>query len=332
VPLALAVAVTSPWLASWLLKDARYAWVFVLGGVAFLAAILNGVLLATLSARGDIVRMAGSNMLGTVCGLLIFAPAAVKWGVTGGLFAASAVYLCSLLLTLILISSSTLVRVRDFIGRFDRAEARRIAAFYPMLVLHAVMSPLSLILIREHVASSLSLESAGLWQACWRLSETYLMVVMSSVTTQFMPRLGEVVNYPDRLRAEMLRTLGAAVAATAVCALAIFLFREWIIKLIFSSAFLPVADLIPMQLVGDVLKMGGVTLGYVLVATLRARWYMVIAVVNPAVFVGVARVLDVTHGVHGVTIAYAVSSLIQLVLSVVALRDLMFVRGSAHVR
>jgi polysaccharide transporter, PST family len=122
------------------------------------------------------------------------------------------------------------------------------------------------------------------------------------------------------------------VAATAVCALAIFLFREWIIKLIFSSAFLPVADLIPMQLVGDVLKMGGVTLGYVLVATLRARWYMVIAVVNPAVFVGVARVLDVTHGVHGVTIAYAVSSLIQLVLSVVALRDLMFVRGSAHVR
>jgi polysaccharide transporter, PST family len=191
VPLALAVAVTSPWLASWLLKDARYAWVFVL------AAILNGVLLATLSARGDIVRMAGSNMLGTVCGLLIFAPAAVKWGVTGGLFAASAVYLCSLLLTLILISSSTLVRVRDFIGRFDRAEARRIAAFYPMLVLHAVMSPLSLILIREHVASSLSLESAGLWQACWRLSETYLMVVMSSVTTQFMPRSAARRNAED---------------------------------------------------------------------------------------------------------------------------------------
>jgi PST family polysaccharide transporter len=331
-PVALAVIVASPWLASWLLKDVDYAWVFVLGAIGILAAILNAVLLSALSARGEITRVVGSNMLATVIGVLVFAPAAVRWGLTGGLYASSAIYLLSLLVTLVLISRSSLIRLRDFIGRFDRVEGRRIAAFYPMLIFHAVTAPLSLILIREHVASTLGLESAGLWQACWRLSETYLMVVMSSVTTQFMARLGEVSNFPDRLRAEVLRTLGAAVGITSVFALGIFLLRDWIVKIVFSSAFLPVADLMPIQLFGDVLKMGGWTLGFVLVATLRVRWYITIAVVCPVVFIALARILGVMQGVQGVTTAYVIAGLVQCILSVIALRHLLFLRGGTHDR
>jgi polysaccharide transporter, PST family len=332
LPTALLVAAASPWLSSWLLKDPGYAWVFVLGALGLLAAILNAVLLAALSARGDIAKAVGSNILATVCGLLVFAPAAMLWGITGGLYASSAIYLFSLLVTLILVSRSTLISVRDFVGRFDRAQARRIAGFYPMLIVHAVTVPLSLILIREHVTSSLSLEAAGLWQACWRLSETYLMVVMSSVTTQFMARLGEVVNFPDRLRAEVLRTLGAAVGATAALALGIFVFREWIVRLVFSPAFLPVADLIPMQLVGDLLKMMGWTLGFALVATVRSGWYITIEIVVPLVFILAARALGSGMGVSGVTMAYAIAGLVQCILAVVALRDVIFLRGQTHER
>lgn len=332
IPTALAVTVASPWLASWLLKDSSYSWAFVLGALSILAVILNAVLLGALSARGDIVRVVMSNIVAAIVGVSLFAPASIYWGVTGGLFASGGLYLCSLVVTLILVYGSPLISLRDFIGPFDRVEGRRIASFYPMLIVHAVTTPLSLILIRDHVASTLSLESAGLWQACWRLSETYLAVVMSSVTTQFMVRLGESANFPDRLRSEMLKTLGLAVGATVVIAAGIFLFRDLIVRILFSSAFLPVADLIGVQLVGDVLKMTGHTLGFVLVATLRSGWYIAIDIVVPIVFVVLARVLGSDAGVSGVTAAYVIAGLVHCILSVIALRDLFFFRGHAHER
>jgi len=328
LPTAVLMALASPWLASWLLKDSAFAWVFVLGGFGVLAAILNAVLLAVLTTRGEITRVVSSNIAATICGVLVFAPAAMHWGVRGGLYASSTIYILMLVVTLIMRTGTKVVSLRDFIGKFDRGEARRIAGFYPMLVFHAAMAPLSLILIREHVTSQLSLEAAGLWQACWRLSETYMMVVMMSVTTQFMARLGEVANSPVRLRAEVLRTLGASVGATAALAIIIYVLREWIVRLIFSRAFLPVADLMPMQLIGDVLKMAGWTLGFVLVATVRSRWYIAIEVIVPLVFIVAARVLGGSMGVSGVTTAYVISGCVQCCMAFIALRDVICIRGA----
>ena len=216
----------------------------------------------------------------------------------------------------------------DFIGRFDRGEAKRISGFYKILIFHAVMAPLSLIMIREHVTSHLSLESAGLWQACWRLSETYTMVVIMSATTQYMARLGEVANSPARLRTEVLKTLGTAVGATAALAVAIFLLREWIVRLLFSRAFLPVTELIPTQLIGDVLKMAGSILGYVLVATSRSGWYIAIEIIVPSVFILMARALGPSMGVSAVPSAYVIASLVHCSMAIVALRDVIFVRNA----
>ena len=324
--IAMLVAVGSPWLADRLLKDSGYTWVFILGALSIVPLILNGIFLSALSAQGEVARVVLSNIVAAVCGLLIFAPASIHWGVSGGLFASSTIYFCSLLVTIALTFRVPSFNWRDFVGRFDRSEARRIAGFYPMLIVHAIVAPLSLIVVREHVSTSLNLESAGLWQACWRLSETYLMVVMSTVTTQFMVRLGAAINSPHRFRAEVLSTLALAVGATAAFAVVIYIFREWVIRFIFSAAFLPVTDLLPGQLAGDVLKIAGITLGFVLVATMRSAWYISIALIVPAVFIAVARLLD-GSGVQGVITAYVVSGVVHCVLSLVALRDLLPGRG-----
>jgi len=321
---ALIVAVSSPWLAQWLLNDSGYAWVFVLGSLAILSSIANALLLAVLSARDDYVRSMTSAILATILGLIIFAPAAIRWGIVGGLFASSMVYVGSLVVTLALVHQSSLVSFADFVGRFDRGEAKRVAAFYPMLLVHAALTPLSLILVREHVSSVLNLETAGLWQACWRLSETYLLIIMSMVSTQFMVRLGRVVNHPVQLRHELLRTLGVAVGGTLAIAIVVYILRQWIVRILFTSAFAPVADLMPFQLLGDVVKMAGWTMGFALVATLRSRWYIAIEIIVPLVFVLATRAFGGSMGVSGVTIAYAISALVQVLMSTTALRDILF--------
>jgi PST family polysaccharide transporter len=233
---------------------------------------------------------------------------------------------------LALASRTRSLALSDFIGGFDRGEAARIGSFYRILVFHAVMAPLSLILIREHVTSHLSLESAGLWQASWRLSETYTMVVIMSATTQYMARLGEVAHSPARLRAELLKTMAMAVSATAALALTIYLLRDWIVRLLFSRAFLPVTDLLPIQLTGDVVKMVGSMLGYGLVATSRNGWYIAIEIAVPSAFILAARALTPSMGVSAVPSAYVIAGVLQSTMTIVALRHVLFMRSARETR
>ena len=44
------------------------------------------------------------------------------------------------------------VRLRDFLGPFDRDAAARLASFYPMLIVNGALPPLALILVRDTLA------------------------------------------------------------------------------------------------------------------------------------------------------------------------------------
>jgi PST family polysaccharide transporter len=122
----------------------------------------------------------------------------------------------------------------------------------------------------------------------------------------------------------VISTVSSAVAVTAVIAFFIYLLRVWIVRILFSSAFAEVSDLMPMQLLGDVLKMCTWLFGFVLVAKIRSAWFIAIELVVPLTFVLAAKLLIPTMGIHGVTTGYAVAYGIGCVLSIIAVRDILF--------
>lgn len=323
----LALLLAGPMLARRLFADETYAWAIALAGLAIAANVFNNQLLGALNGAREIGRVVLSNVLATVAGLLAFAPACMLWGTAGGMVGSCASYLLALLISIGLGLRSPTVHLRDFLGRFDGAEARRILGFYPMLVAHATLTPLAMILVRDVVISSLSLESAGLWQATWRLSEVYTTVITTSVSLYFMPRLGELAGDELAMRNEVWRTLLLVTVLTALMALGIFLLREWIVPLVFSASFLGVQALMPVQLLGDVIKMAAWILGFVLVARINTRWYVAIEIMVPVVLVLGVRWLVPALGAVGAMWAYVLASMVQLALAALGLRRLLFARA-----
>lgn len=321
-----AIALGSGPVARWLLTSSEHGTAVMLGGVAVASLILNAVIVNAINGAGEMGRVVIAHMLTAVAGFAIYVPASVMWGLSGGLIGYAISQAVALPVSLAILRSSSCVAREDFRGAFDRAEARRIVGFIPMLIAHSAMSPLALILIRDMVAAHLGLETAGIWQATWRLSEVYLGVVMASVSLYFLPRLGEVVGTPA-LREEIVRTFARAVGATIAIALTIFLLRDLIVRLVFTEQFLPVRELMPFQLLGDVLKMAAWTFGFVLVALVRSRWYITLEILIPATYFGGALLLVPEFGVKGVTWAYCLAAAAHLAISVVALRDVL-IHGS----
>jgi len=309
-------------LARWLLTSDEHVDTMMLAGIAVACMVLNGAIVSAINGAGEMGRVVVSGLIGSVVAFAVYVPASMLWGVTGGLIGFAVSQMAFLPVTLWLLRGSPGVARGDFHGPFDPVQARRILSFMPMLLAHSVMSPLGLILIRDLVASHLGLATAGIWQAAWRLSEVYTGVVMASVSMYFLPRLGEVAGTPA-LRGEIIRTFWRAVGITAAFAVMIFLLRDWVVWIVFTDEFLPVRDLMPYQLLGDVVKMAAWTLGFVLVALVRSRWYIALEIAVPAIYFGGALWLVPQYGAQGVTWAYCLSAAVHLVVSVLALRDIL---------
>lgn len=322
--ISLVLFLAAPYLSAWLLTDRKYEWLMAVAGLAVAAAMVTDVLLGALSVSKEISLIGTATIVSTVLGLAIFAPCSHQWGVTGGLWASFAILIVSTGVTMAIIRyRSKGVVLSEFIGPFDRTACRRLLGFYPMLMVNGVLPMLTLILVRDTLVALLGLDQAGLWQATWRLSDAYQAAIIAGTSMYFMPSMGERVNNPLALRLQLLRTLAAATGATAILALMIFLLREPIVRLVFSAQFHRVSSLMPMQLLGDVLKIAGWILSMSLVAVVRTRAFVTVTVLAACTFVGTTKALVPSLGLDGVMWAYLATGLVQVALGLFSLRDIM---------
>jgi PST family polysaccharide transporter len=320
--LVLMVFVASPWLAEALLHDRRQAPLMAVSGFAVAASITTDLIHGALGVSKDVGLIGRATIISTVLGLLIFAPSAWFWGLAGALWASLAVYVASATVSAVLLLRRFRgLRWVDAQGPFDTRIARQLVGFYPMLLVNGVLPPLVLIAVRDTLAGQLGLEAAGLWQASWRLSEACQALVVASVSLHFMPGMGELAHDPVGRRGHLLRTLGAACLVSALLATALWLMRAPAVHLVFSSGFGPVADLLPMQLLGDVVKMAGWILVMALVGTMRTRWFIAALSVHALMFIGLTWQWVPVWGTAGAQWGYLAAGLAQALIAAWALRD-----------
>ncbi len=89
-------------------------------------------------------------------------------------------------------------------------------------------------------------------------------------------------------------------------------------------------DLMPFQLLGDMLTVAGWTFAFVLVALVRSHWYIALQILIPAIYFGGALYLVPKFGAQGVTWAYCLAGATYFAISVFALRDVLFQGSDGH--
>jgi PST family polysaccharide transporter len=322
---ALVLALAAPWLAEILLHDRRLAPLIAVAGLSVAAAIFNDLIFGALGVAKEVGQIGRVSIASALLGLLIFAPAAWGWGLHGALWASLAVYVAGLALSIMLVRwRSVGLHWNDVKGRFDFTIARQVLGFFPMLLVNGVLPALTLIVVRDLLSNHLGLEAAGLWHATWRLSEACQALVVASVALHFMPGMGERAHDPSGRRRHVLRSLGGACAVSALLAAALWVGRGPAVRLVFSAGFEAVVDLLPLQLLGDVLKTAAWILSMALVGTMRTRWFITSLGAYAVVFIGLSWQLLPALGTAAVQWGYVAAATVQGLLAAWALRDVLW--------
>lgn len=284
--------------------------------------VLNTLLLAILNGKKDIRRYVVANIAGSVFALLVTSAMVVNWGLMGALVGFAVYQSLAFFVTLVLCTKTPWFHLRHLVGRIDTAVAKNLAKYTAMALTTAATVPLSQILIRNHLGQSLGWEAAGYWEAMWRLSGAYLLLVTTTLSVYYLPRLAELKTGAE-VRIEILAGYRIILPAAVLCALLIYIFRSFIIATLFSAAFLPMEKLFFWQLIGDVLKIASWLIAYVMLSKAMTKIFILTEVFFSLSFVVLTFYLTQVFGIVGAVISYAVNyALYMMAVTVFVIRKI----------
>lgn len=302
-------------LALGFLGDAQLSTVFVWFAATLVLFVFNTLLLAILNGKKDIPRYVLANIAGSVLALAITVLMVVNWGLLGALIALAVYQSLAFFATLFLCLNTPWFRWCELVGRVDWPVAKNLAKYTAMALTTAVTVPLSHILIRNHLGQTLGWEAAGYWEAMWRLSGAYLMLVTTTLSVYFLPKFSETSSIKS-IKNEILSGYKLILPVIVIFGSLMLLFKDIIIQLLFSHEFYGMGVLFFWQIVGDFLKVGSWVVASVMLSKALHTPYISSEIFFAAFFYFLTVFFVKNFGLEGVAIAHAVNYLVYWIFVV----------------
>src|SRR5690606_17800592 len=105
----------------------------------------------------------------------------------------------------------------------------------------------------------------GYWQGMMRISDGYLMLITTALSTYYLPKLSSLTTNKD-LRNEIINGYKLIIPLVFSGCILIYFLRFFIIKLLYTTDFIAMENLFLWQLIGDFFKLSAWVLAYLMLA------------------------------------------------------------------
>lgn len=295
-------------LARWFLNDETYAGVFIWFAASLVFFVFNALLLAILNGKKEVGSYVLANISGSLFALMITTLLVLFQGLYGALVALAIFQSLNFLVSLTLCSRKQWFKLSYLLGSFDKTLAYNLLKYTSMAVTTALCVPLSHIYIRNHLGLNLGWESAGCWEAMWRLSAAYLMLVTTTLSGYYLPRIAEIKTDAE-LRQEVFKIYKVIMPIALLAAGGMYLCRDFIISMLLSREFYPIRELFLGQVIGDMLKIGSWILAYIMLGRAMTKSFIFTEVLFSVSFALLAVKMTAYYGLQGVVWAYGLNYL-----------------------
>jgi PST family polysaccharide transporter len=312
------IIIFSKALARFFLKDESYSTVFIWFGATLVFFTFNTLMLAILNGKKEIGKYVTANIVGSLFSILVTTVMSMLYGLLGALVALAVYQSLSFFITMLICYKSSWFKLEYLFGELDKLTVINLSKFTLMALSSALCMPVSHILVRNHLGETFGWEFAGYWEAMWRLSSASLMLMTTTLSVYYLPRLAELKD-AGSIKQEIFKVYKVVVPVTVFCGIVMYVLRDFIISILFTSDFLPMRDLFGWQMVGDTLKISSWILGYVLAA--KAYWKVfIISEVLFAAFFYLLVVSLTFLGLESAVVAHAIAYAVYLFFMFVVLK------------
>lgn len=306
-------------LSEWLFKNIEYSWVISLT-VIFLPLTAIGTLISSVingleNYRRYILLMTISVTISSALMIILI----IHLGIKGAFIAAALQTSMIGVVMLITNFKQPWLSLCFWWAKTSNKARWDITGYIFMAITAAITTPVALIIIRNILISQVGWDMAGQWQAVWKISEVYLSVLTIALSTYYLPKLSSLSGAASILK-EINSTALVVIPFAALLALAVYLFRDLAIFILFTDEFKLARDLFLVQLCGDVVKISSWLYAYPMLSRGATKWFVTSEVLFSVSFVILSYFFISSYGVHGANYAYFLNYLFYLIFVVVNVR------------
>ncbi|RZJ36271.1 MAG: O-antigen translocase [Flavobacterium sp.] len=198
-----------------------------------------------------------------------------------------------------------------------------IGNFSVMALVSAIIVPLTLILIRNRIISTISITDAGIWDGVNRLSGFYMVFFNTGLSLYYMPKLSSL-NTVSGFRKELKTYFQTLVPLFVVMLAVVFIFRSYIVGGAFTSEFAPIKEILIWQLAGDFFRIMSLAFGYQIVVKTMMKEYFIGEIAFNGAYLAGAIWLMPLKGVEGAVQAYFYANILTFFIILVIFRNVIF--------
>lgn len=308
-------------LSELVMLTSQYWYVFAIFGFTIIFYGLNNLLVSIVNGYKQFNKYVKVNIVSSIFGVAFTVMLVLLWGLPGALISAVTFQSLMIVVSVLMLRRLEWLRKDFFIGKFRRAIASQYFRYALMTLVSAFMLPVSQMLLRGYVISEISITEAGWWEGMNRISAMYLMVITSSFSVYYLPRLSEIHDRLE-LRHEIIKCYKVIVPLLLAGFTAVYFLRFFIVRLLFTQEFIPMTQLFIWQMAGDFFKICSWLLAFLMVAKSMTKAYISTEIIFTFIYLILSYTFVTVNGITGLCQGYLVNYVLYMIAMLLIFRSI----------
>lgn len=296
--------------------DKKYTYIAMIS-IPFLT--FNQVNIALINGFKKIKILGLANIISSIITLVISVGLTYWYGLDGAVIAIFATAIISSF-TYWYLGRSREYRIIKGVTEFYNMALLKILIKYGIVALYTMfLSNMYVLVVRKIIISRIGIDSAGVFQADWALINQYLGLVLSSLGVYLIPTLCSLKDKKE-INNELNSTLKIIVLIAMPIMLCIIIFGKIVIIFFYSTKFLEAAEILPLFVLGDILKCVAWVIGAPMWTIPKLGKLAVLNTLDFIVITGTTYLFIDKLGLFSIAIGYILMNLVESIFNYIVIK------------
>ncbi|MCK4358860.1 MAG: O-antigen translocase [Candidatus Cloacimonetes bacterium] len=308
-----------------ILTDKSYQSIFIVFGFSIILFAINRLLLAIINGFKEFTKFIKINIISKIV-ILVYSIILIYFlGIYGALLSAVTSQSIVLIITIFVIIKNPWFKKQNFMGKFNLDILKKLSGFTLLTAFTFFLGPIALITVRSFIIRNISIDAAGYWDGVRRVSGLVIMVITQALTIYLIPRFSELKS-KLKIRKEIINTYKLVIPILILSFTIIYLFRDIIITILYTSEFRPMRELFLFEFIGEFFKTVSWVISIQMISKAMIKTLFVTEIFGNVFFILLSFILISNVGLKGVVYAFTINYIVYLAIMVVIFRKTLFLR------
>lgn len=263
-------------------NNESYAIVFQITAILLPCYIAAAIFLLIINGLDRYRLVVYSTIFGNILGLAVTYFMVINFGLAGALLTIVVTQTLQFFVLFYYLNLEINIFQSIKLQYFDWQIIKNLSSFSLMTIVSAVFVPMVFLSIRQHIISTINIEAAGYWTTIDLISGYYFLFISTIISVFYFPKLS-IAKPGFETKLLFLQFYKSTIPIFGVGLILLYFTKTIVIKLLFTSDFLPVQNLFFFQLLGDFFKALSLILAFNLIAKKHVFWFLTFEITSVAI-------------------------------------------------